>query len=81
MIKDQFSKLTLNSLTPEDHYSLSTVPNVNFKGLDNMGLNDLVVELASILDSEAINRIEKDVFVQNQAGEWGISREYVSTRI
>lgn len=46
-----------------------------------MSLNDLVVELASILDSEAINRIEKDVFVQNQASEWGISREYVSTRV
>jgi hypothetical protein len=30
-----------------------------------MAMNDLVVELASILDSESINRIEKDIFVQN----------------
>ena len=45
-----------------------------------MSINDLCVELASILDSKTINSIEKDVFIQNQAAEWGISPTFVSSR-
>jgi len=38
-----------------------------------MGLNDLVIELANILDSKAINRIEKEIFLENKKFEWNIN--------
>lgn len=54
MIPHVYSDLKIKDIPPQDLYHFSTIQNVDLSDLGDQGLNDLVVELASVLDSEEV---------------------------
>ena len=54
------SQTTLSELSPEDIYTLNSVPRVKIDRNQHgkFALNDLVVELAQIFDNETVRRVE-----------------------
>jgi hypothetical protein len=54
------SQATLSELSPEDIYTLNSVPRVKIDPNQHgkFALNDLVVELVQIFDNETVRRVE-----------------------
>ncbi len=71
----------MNSLTSEDVYQFGTIHNVDVSNLGDFAVNDIVLDLMTIIDSNSIERIEKQIYVNNMKKEWGISQNFVAERV
>lgn len=73
MVPPQHSDLKMNGLTAADIYTFGTLHNVDVSNLGNNAINDIVLEMMSIIDPNTIEMVEKQIYVNNIKQEWGIS--------
>lgn len=54
MIPPQHSNLKMNGLTASDVYQFGTIHNVDVSNLGNYAVNDIVLDMMSIIDPNTI---------------------------
>lgn len=73
MVPAKESQLKINRLSPEDLYTLNSIPNVELKR-DSMhgeyALNDIVVELSHFLDVDTLRNVELSCLEDTLRKEW-----------
>lgn len=75
------SNLVTNNLTTEDIYQFGTIHNVDLSSIHDYAVNDIVLDLMTIIDPSSIEKIEKQIYVNNMKLDWGISKNFVAERV
>ena len=72
MLPDTPSSIMLKALSPDDFYSLNSIPKVDFerKQHGDYALNDLIVEVANFLEVDTVRKVELSVLEGNLKRDW-----------
>ena len=68
----------LKSLSPDDFYSLNSIPKVDFerKQHGDFALNDLIVEVANFLETDTVRKVELSVLEGDLKKDWQLQDEF-----
>lgn len=80
MMPTRHSTLKVKDLSSEDLKKLNSVELVDFEGLENFSLNDLCVEMGSMIDIDTLNRLQFEIYSENQKSDWSLPDDYELTR-
>jgi hypothetical protein len=78
MVPETESKLRIDSLSPEDMYTLNSMPHVELKREVHGGyaINDIVLELSHFLDQDTIKNVELTCLEDSLRKEWELSHDF-----
>jgi len=78
MVPDVESKLKISSISPDDMYSLNSIPHVELKREEhgNYALNDIVLELSHFLDIDTLRNVELTCLEDSLRREWELNHDF-----
>ena len=78
MVPATESRLDISSMSPEDMYSLNSIPNVELKREVHgaYALNDVVLELSHFLDTDTLKNVELTCLEDSLRKEWELNHDF-----
>lgn len=78
MLPSRPTSLKISNLLPEDLYALNSVPKVDLHPTvhGDFSLNDLIVELTHLIDSETVRKVELSMLEQKLKTEWDLADNF-----